>query len=488
MKTLRKLLLLSAIAIGISFGSAQAQPQGPYGLVQLKAYIDSLIYNNTTHDITGQRLNDVLTTIINSLQNTVDEDDFTFIDTIDVSADPDYPEADAGDVYLALVPGKIGGPSGLEVNVGDMMVCLFDSTPSGDQVTVGEFWNILQGRLTTDFYDAIENANAPDAANPFATMDDVGATGYTDITWANLLTAISGNGLSPGAWYHVTTAPDGSTTIDEAWVHAKDSNEIFPFGHCLINAANITNRMADIRFNMAGGVGGKIQEVYDGFGNIIQGPNPQAAGTNTTTYIDRWLDILLSTNINVKVWGAFLGVTATSGTVGDNSTFMPGSMLDMTGASQFIGHLGYGANATLTNASTANNVTVLYNLNLDNATILANSYVGMSKILTIADGLTYMGFSTDGNTYVHQDGSNPSGDIVTVAATDGIVYIVDGATDITVNMPTGLIEGQQMIIFFKNGSAAVTWGGAAVDVSFIAAPPAGWRLNTFWDSANSTWR
>lgn len=108
--------------------------------------------------------------------------------------------------------------------------------------------------------------------------------------------------------------------------------------------------------------------------------------------------------------------------------------------------------------------------------------------MTIADGLTYNGFSTEGNTSVHTDGLNASGDTVTVIPEDGIVYIVDGSTDITVSMPTGIYDGQQMMIFFKNGSAAVTWAGASVDVSFIAAPPAGWRLITFWDNANVTWR
>lgn len=309
----------------------------------------------------------------------------------------------------------------------------------------------------------------------------------TDITWADLLTAIGGSTLTPLAWYHVTTAPDSSTTIDEAWVRAKDANEIFPEGFCLINAANVTNRLAGIRFQMAAGAGGRIQGVYDGFGNITEAHTSGSATTVATTHVDRWLDILTAANFNVKNFGCLLA-SAASGSIGDNSFFVPGSTLDLKGSSFFQGTIFSGGGSILQGASTANNVLLYGSLNLDNATTAANFLVGIGKSMTITDGLTYNGFSTEGNTSVHMDGLNASGDTVTVIPEDGIVYIVDGSTDITVSMPTGIYEGQQMMIFFKNGSAAVTWAGANVDVSFIAAPPAGWRLITFWDNANVTWR
>lgn len=317
------------------------------------------------------------------------------------------------------------------------------------------------------------------------TLPQVSTGMVTDITWADLLTAIGGSTLTPNAVYHVTTAPDGSTTIDEAWVRAKDANEIFPDGECLVNAANITSRLAKIRFFMAGGVGGKIAGVYDALKNVVEGYSVTSGGTSSTANIDAWLDLLTAANQSVKIYGSSL-VGGASGTVGDYSEFI-GASVQIAGASNLQGSVLNGASVVLDNAANANGVYVLGTLSLDNGTILANGYVGIGKSLTIADGNSYVGFSTEGNTYVHTDGSNPTGDTVTVAATDGIVYIVDGSTDITVNMPTGIYEGQQMMIFFKNGSAAVTWGGS-VDVSFIAAPPAGWRLITFWDATNTTWR
>ena len=65
---------------------------------------------------------------------------------IDASGNPNYPAGDAGDTYKISVAGKIGGASvpNVEVEVGDMIICLVDSTATGDHATVGANWNIIQ--------------------------------------------------------------------------------------------------------------------------------------------------------------------------------------------------------------------------------------------------------------------------------------------------------------------------------------------------------
>ena len=47
---------------------------------------------------------------------------FTLKGDLDCSLNPDYPAADAGDAYLVSVAGKVGGVSGLDVEVGDLVV------------------------------------------------------------------------------------------------------------------------------------------------------------------------------------------------------------------------------------------------------------------------------------------------------------------------------------------------------------------------------
>jgi hypothetical protein len=67
-----------------------------------------------------------------------------FKGVIDCSANPNYPAADAGAVYKVSVAGKIGGASGPNVEVGDTLYCITDSTASGNHATVGAHWVVAQ--------------------------------------------------------------------------------------------------------------------------------------------------------------------------------------------------------------------------------------------------------------------------------------------------------------------------------------------------------
>lgn len=66
---------------------------------------------------------------------------------IDASANPNYPAADAGWTYKISVAGKIGGASGINVEVGDMIICTLDGSASGTQAAVGANWNIVQANI-----------------------------------------------------------------------------------------------------------------------------------------------------------------------------------------------------------------------------------------------------------------------------------------------------------------------------------------------------
>jgi hypothetical protein len=66
---------------------------------------------------------------------------------IDCSANPNYPAADAGQLYLVSVAGKIGGGAGQNVEAGDMLICKTDGTAAGNEATVGSSWNIIQKNI-----------------------------------------------------------------------------------------------------------------------------------------------------------------------------------------------------------------------------------------------------------------------------------------------------------------------------------------------------
>jgi hypothetical protein len=71
-------------------------------------------------------------------------DVMVFKGVIDCSADPNYPAADAGHLYKVSVAGQIGGGSGPNVEAGDTLYCITDSTASGTHAGVGANWVIAQ--------------------------------------------------------------------------------------------------------------------------------------------------------------------------------------------------------------------------------------------------------------------------------------------------------------------------------------------------------
>lgn len=74
-------------------------------------------------------------------------DGIVYKGVIDCSANPNYPAADAGWLYFISVAGKIGGASGVNVEVGDLIICKVDGSASGNQATVGANWNVVQGNI-----------------------------------------------------------------------------------------------------------------------------------------------------------------------------------------------------------------------------------------------------------------------------------------------------------------------------------------------------
>lgn len=66
---------------------------------------------------------------------------------LDASTNPNYPAANAGHTYKITVAGKVGGASGINVEVGDSVTCLVDGSAAGNQATVGANWLITQTNI-----------------------------------------------------------------------------------------------------------------------------------------------------------------------------------------------------------------------------------------------------------------------------------------------------------------------------------------------------
>lgn len=64
----------------------------------------------------------------------------------DCSANPNYPSASKGDVYIVSVAGKIGGASGSTVEAGDLFTATADNA-GGSQASVGTSWVVTQANV-----------------------------------------------------------------------------------------------------------------------------------------------------------------------------------------------------------------------------------------------------------------------------------------------------------------------------------------------------
>lgn len=101
---------------------------------------DFSVLNNTKYPTT-QAVKNLVDAVLGA------NDAMVYKGVIDASTNPNYPSADAGWTYKISVAGKIGGASGINVQVGDTIICSVDSTASGNQATVGANWFILQTNL-----------------------------------------------------------------------------------------------------------------------------------------------------------------------------------------------------------------------------------------------------------------------------------------------------------------------------------------------------
>lgn len=89
------------------------------------------------------KANDNFTELYTGLTGLLD-----FKGSTDCSTNPNYPAASKGDFYLVSVAGKIGGASGIVVEVGDTYFATADNA-GGTQASVGTSWTVVQGNITS---------------------------------------------------------------------------------------------------------------------------------------------------------------------------------------------------------------------------------------------------------------------------------------------------------------------------------------------------
>ena len=132
-----------------------------------------------------------------------------FKGTTDCSANPNYPAASKGDVYIVSVSGKIGGASGTTVDVGDWYVATADNA-GGTEASVGASWGHMEHNLVS----ALTGASA-------STTEVLTGTDNSKLVTPDALAALWEQGsdvasagtvsLGEGGYFNIT----GTTTITD---------------------------------------------------------------------------------------------------------------------------------------------------------------------------------------------------------------------------------------------------------------------------------
>lgn len=86
-----------------------------------------------------------LVAAINEL-NTALADQLDVPNPIDCSTNPNYPASNKGDTYKVTAAGKIGGANGVNVGVGDLIICTAN-TSGGDQATAGDNFFVVESNV-----------------------------------------------------------------------------------------------------------------------------------------------------------------------------------------------------------------------------------------------------------------------------------------------------------------------------------------------------
>jgi hypothetical protein len=178
--------------------------------------------------------------------------------TINCSANPNYPPADAGWLYVVSVSGKIGGASGVNVEQGDMCICNTDGSSGGTQAEVGPEWNIIEKNI-----DGAVTGPASSYSDNIALFDGVTGKVIKD----------AGVGLST----YATTASLTAYALSSA-VSANYVPYIGAVSGVDLNSQNITAGIADLStinavdiyvsntLNLSGGANFGIYDTYAGSG------------------------------------------------------------------------------------------------------------------------------------------------------------------------------------------------------------------------------
>ena len=117
----------------------------------MASQIEKLNKNNFQKKIRNMGDNDAIFATLDQVNNVIDSvndvlDGVLYQGVINCSTNPNYPTAIQDQFWSVSVAGKIGGASGIAVEVGDLITCITTNS-GGDEATVGTYFVITQKNM-----------------------------------------------------------------------------------------------------------------------------------------------------------------------------------------------------------------------------------------------------------------------------------------------------------------------------------------------------
>jgi len=161
----------------------------------------------------------------------------SFKSSTDCSSNPNYPSATKGDLYLVSVAGKIGGASGIAVEIGDMYLAI-STNVGGTQASVGSHWTLIEHNLQGALLAA---NNLLDVASASAALANLGGqTAHASLTAISGLLPTNDDILQykSGGWTNRTIAQI-KTDLAYGTMSSQDANAVSISGGT-VNGAAVT--------------------------------------------------------------------------------------------------------------------------------------------------------------------------------------------------------------------------------------------------------